>query len=122
MRFREMIGQRWTAPCARDAGLRINDDRMRLREVLSEQRSQLENGRSRVAARRRNERRFRDRLSMEFGKSVHGLLEQIDMRVRRLIPTFVGIGIFQPIVRAQIDDEFSGGHASRNRCQRFCVR
>ena len=41
MRFGKMIGQRRTAAGAGDAGLRVDDDRLRLHEVLGEQRRQL---------------------------------------------------------------------------------
>ena len=51
---------------------------------------------------------------MEFGQSVNSLLDQVRMRVRGLIPGFIGARIFEPEVRAQVDDAFAGFHATRD--------
>ena len=56
---------------------------------------------------------------MEFGKPVHGRVQQIHVCVRRLIPPFVGGWIFQAIVGAQIHDELSCRHAGGDWLQRF---
>ena len=44
------------------------------------------------------------------------------MRMRSLIPGFVRSRIFQPVIRAQIDNEFVRCHAGRDRSERLRVR
>ena len=51
MGFRKMIGQGRAPSCSGDPGFRIDDDGIELDESLGEERRQLQDGRSRIAAR-----------------------------------------------------------------------
>src|SRR6478752_10895149 len=112
-----MIGQSRSASCTGNTRLSVDDNGVRLDEILREERRQLKNGRRRVTARRGDQFGLGDLFTMKFGQSIDRLLEQIGMSVRRLVPALVGSRIFEAIVSAQIDDELSSAHARGDRCQ-----
>src|SRR6266850_7438455 len=117
MGFWKMVGESRTSPRARNAGFRIDDYGVWLHEILGEQRGQLQKGRSRVTARRRNQLCLGDGSTMQFRKSVDRVLQQACVGMRRLIPLFIYRWILEPIIGAEVHHQFAGLEAGGDRRQ-----
>src|SRR5438874_4711988 len=70
---------------AAHARLAVDDDAVEAREPALDQRRRRENGADRIAPRRRDECRARDRLAMQLGQPVDRMAEPGGIEVRGLI-------------------------------------